>query len=471
MKHENNESYYYQRGENQWLEVAGRVAMMMEPDWQAETLDAVSRKLFLPSTPILRNAPGFLNMVSCHNLQVANSVEGIWQAAKETAIILKSGGGGVGLEFSKLAASTSAPLKRIYHGTGINGRPTGPVSFLELFDITGAMIGRSRSGKPSGLMGLLSAHHPDAEQWVRIKDSDGNFSVFNLSVSLRNVPDSIAPDLWQTICQQAWKNGTPGVVFLDNVNAQNPMMREYGPIETVNVCAENPGYPYASCVLGSLVLPNLIDARMDFIELQRVTRLAVRILDRVIEVNPYPLAQLRERAEDLRRIGIGVMGANEIYQLAGLRYGSQEANALASEIAATIMSAAIEESKALGREKGGYRPHHRRNVSLMALAPNGHIGRLVNCSPSIYMDLYDKEQYAQYLGMCHRAHIDHIHAWQRYVDGGISYTVTLPHDSTPTDVDDLFRYAHASGLKAISVYRDGSRQGQPCESCEIDLPE
>lgn len=464
------ERYYMQTGEALWIQVAERVAMMMEPAYRRDTLEAVARHHFLPSTPILRNAPGVLNMPSCHNLKVGNSVEAIWSAAKETAIILKSGGGGVGLEFSDLGSAKGPPLKRLYHDTDIDGRPSGPVSFLKLFDVTGAMVGRSRSGKPSGLMGLLSAHHPDVAEWIMAKDVDGRFSAFNLSVSLNHGPDEMDAKLWDLICKQAWKNGTPGIVFLDNVNVYNPMLMELGPIETVNVCAENPAYPYGSCVLGSLVLPNLIKQIGEYDELRRMTKLAVRILDRVIDVNPYPLVALREQAEDLRRIGIGIMGANEIYQLAGVEYASLEANAIAHDIAIIIYDAANEASRELAREKGGYRLGKRRNVSLMAIAPNGHIGQLVNCSPSIYMDLYDPKQYACYLGLTPEQHVDHIAAWQQVVDGGISYTATIPNDSTPEIVDRLFRYAYERGLKAMSVYRDGSRAGQPCESCDIELP-
>jgi len=237
---------------------------------QEETRDALENRLFLPGTPILRNAnaQGSLDMHSCHNLQVSNSIREIWKAAQETALILKAGGGGVGVEFSKLSPR-GTPLKYIAKSHIASGVATGPVEFLKLFILTGELIGTARSGKPSGMMCLLRADHGDVMEWIAAKDDDGVYHLCNMSCSVDAGPDSVHPDTWSAIVRQAWKNGTPGVVFLDNVNADNDVLDELGPIETLNVCAENPAYSYEGCALSSIVLPNVLTRLGDFTELKR----------------------------------------------------------------------------------------------------------------------------------------------------------------------------------------------------------
>jgi len=439
---------------------------------QDEVREALERKLFLPGTPVLRNAnaQGSLNMLSCHNIQIGNSIEEIWQAAQHMALIFKSGGGGVGIELSKLAPRGTR-LKYISPSQLGNGVATGPTSFLELYTMTGRLIGPARSGKDAGIMCLLSAHHEDVIEWVTAKNEDGKLELCNLSCSFEIGPDSVSADVWQRIVYQAWMNGTPGVAFLDNINDDNDMLEEYGPIETLNVCAENPAYSYEGCVLSSILLHNAVSSLGNWDELQRVARLQTLFLNRVVDRNHYPLLQFRESAHDLRRIGGGVMGFQTLLKREGIPMYSEEANAIGKEMARQIYKASHSASWELAKEEGGgYRPGCRRNVSLMAIAPNGHGAMLGNCSPSIYCNLYDHEEYREHLAATPEQHINHIAAWQGEVDGGVSYTVSIPNDSTPSRVDEIFRRAYDAGIKAVSVYRDQSRAGQPCTtdgSCSL----
>lgn len=460
-----NEEFYYTKSDTSWGGVCTRVAGLMPVPLQEEVRDAIYNKLFLPGTPILRNAnaQGSLNMLSCHNIQVGNSVEKIWEAAQHTALILKAGGGGVGLEFSKLSPR-GTPLKYIAksHETHASAAASGPVSFLKLFILTGELIGTARSGKPSGMMCLLRVDHGDVKEWIAAKDNDGVYHLCNMSVSLDEGPDSVNPDTWKSIIYQAWKNGTPGIVFLDNVNRGNQVLDEYGPIETQNVCAENPAYSYEGCALSSIVLPNVIKKLGCWEELKRAARLQALLLNRVVDLNHYPLPQFREMAHDLRRIGNGVMGFHTLLKREGIPLYSEEANALGRQIASIVYLVADKTSWELAEVEGGYRDGRRRNVSLMAIAPNGHGSRLGECTPSIYCDLYNPDDYKAHLEATPEQHINHIKAWQDVVDGGVSYTVSVPFDSKPSRVDEIFRRAHSEGLKAISVYRDGSRKGQPC---------
>ncbi|KKK96176.1 hypothetical protein LCGC14_2665390 [marine sediment metagenome] len=149
---------------------------------------------------------------------------------------------------------------------------------------------------------------------------------------------------------------------------------------------------------------------------------------------------------------------------------SEETNVIGREMAWQIYEASNCASWDLAKEEGGYRANRRRNVSLMAIAPNGHGAKLGNCSPSIYCDLYDPDEYREHLEATPKQHIDHIAAWQGVVDGGVSYTVSVPNDSSPSRVEEIFRRAYSGGLKAVSCYRDQSRKGQPCTtegSCSL----
>ena len=229
-------------------------------------------------------------------------------------------------------------------------------------------------------------------------------------------------------------------------------------------CSEIFMYHAGSCVLGSLVLPNVIEQLGDWALLRKNTRLLTRFLNRVIDVNHYPLAAIAQQTRKVRRIGVGVMGWATLLKREGIPFVSDVALSLASDIARNIYEAADLESWELAKVDGGYLPGRRRNATVMAIAPTGHIARIAGVSHSIYAD------YTVGLGMSVEQHLDHVAAWQRWVDNAVSYTISFPNDAPVKVVDRAFRGAHERGLKAISVYRDGSREGQPCNvegTCQI----
>ena len=232
-------------------------------------------------------------------------------------------------------------------------------------------------------------------------------------------------------------------------------------MRAVSACGEVPHYDYGSCVLGSIALPRVIGRLGDWDLLTETTGFAVRFLGRVIDVNHWPLAAIGSQARRTRDIGIGVMGWADLLEREGIPFVSTDALDLAREIATRVKGAAIIESWRLADERGGYLPGRRRNRILTAIAPTGTISRLAGVSPSIYPD------YKTMLGMSPDQHLYLLWAWQRWVGNGISYTASIPGDASLDIVDRLFRGAWERGLKAISVYRDGSRAGQPlrCPEC------
>jgi ribonucleoside-diphosphate reductase alpha chain len=410
--------------------------------------------LFVPSTPILRCAGiGALNLMSCHSLQVQNSIDGIWKAAREAALIFKSGGGGVGIDFSLLSPS-GTPLKYFWQRSDGPPIATGPVSFMSLFESTSQILGGAMGGKAPGIMATLSAKHPDVLDFIHLKKA-GTWERFNLTVTVDRW-SSVPEWLKGKIVAHAWEHAEPGAAFLDNIAKGNPLQNSHGPMKLLNVCAEVPSYPYDSCCLGSVHLPNTISELGNYSELKRVARLLVRLLDRTIERNTFPFRALQEQARKLRRIGCGVMGWADLLKREGIPYASEDAWNLAREIVRVYYDALNNASIELAQESQPYKGGTRRNGTLMAIAPNGHIARLAKCSPSIYPDFDD---FADVLKMTPEQHVKTIMAWQETVDGGVSYTVNLPSDTQ--GIRKLFDLAYFSGVKAISVYRDGSIPGQP----------
>ncbi len=459
-------SMYLAEGESSWREVATRVSQLMPLSEQGEMADAIGQGLFIPSTPILRCAGvGDLNLASCHALQAPDSIGGIWGTALEAALIFKSGGGGVGVDLSRLSPR-GTPLKYRWASSTVDGNvATGPVSFMKLFEITSLILGGAVPGKEPGILVSLNIEHDDFEEFVAAKII-GELRRFNLTMT---------SDCWSDV--PSWKkdrvaerilyNGDPGLGFLDNVNRDNPALERLGWMRLFNICGEVPGWPYDVCFLASINLPAVLTVSGDYGELRRVARLIVRLLDQAIEKNRYPLRKQQEFARKNRRIGAGVMGAVDWLGRIEVDYAAEEGIAATSEVAQVYREAVEAASIELGPGVGGL---DRRNLVMMSCAPTGHISRLLDVSPSIYPRLYNNAEYVKALRLTNKQHVEIVSAWQKHFDGGVSYTANLPPGATVTRVRDLLDLAHAGGIvKAISVYVDGSVAGQPCsiDGCEL----
>ena len=454
IKTESNLLKRYSAPNETWEKLCERVSGLMQyEDERKEIFEQLYNVKFLPNSPCLINAgrPGGRNLMACHLIHIPNDIYGIFNANKWAAMVFKSGGG-LGIELSDLS----------HHGTKLRYAPTGiasgPVSFMEVFNTT-AQVVMEGGLRRAAIMATLNAKHPDVEQFITCKTADGKLNNFNISVTLDDGPSGVPPKLWDKIIEQSHLNGEPGVVFLDRINNDNPTLEDFGPIKGVNACSELPLYDMGSCVLASVVLPNAIEIPGDWAELKRTVGLIVQFLNRVIDVNHYPLPQIAQATQRDRRIGVGVMGWASLLSNFGIPFNSADARSLGKEIGQTIYHAADVESNRLAETDGGYLPCRRRNATLMAVAPTGHTSRLAGVSPSIY------PPYDLALRMTVDEHLDNISAWN-VVDNSISYTVCFPHDAPKSTVDKVSRGAWERGLKAISCYRDGSREGQPL--CKLD---
>ena len=379
--------------------------------WEERFRELLLRRDFLPNSPTLMNAGTELGQLSaCFVLPVPDTMEGIFTALKEMALIQRSGGG-TGFAFSRLR-----PRGDLIQSTG--GTTPGPLSFIRIFNAATENI--RQGGKRRGAnMGVLRVDHPDVVEFVEAKREEGAIRNFNLSVGvtdafmrsveeggaheLRNprtgdVEDEMdARALFERIAEAAWRSGDPGLLFLDTVNRAQPTPH-VGTIEATNPCGEVPLLPHESCNLGSLNLAHMVRGRgagatVDRERLRETVRCAVRFLDDVITVNDYPSAELGEAARRNRKIGLGAMGFAEMLIRLGISYDSDRAVETADEVMRLVDREALDASRELARERGVYPAwegsrHEEegvrvRNATRISVAPTGTISILAETSPSI----------------------------------------------------------------------------------------
>lgn len=538
----NNRGDAMETPEDMFDRVASHIAMG-DTDLARKFYKMMTDLRFLPNSPTLMNAGRELGqLAACFVLPIEDSMDGIFTTLKNTALIHKSGGG-TGFNFSKLRAKNS-----MVGSTG--GVASGPVSFMKVFNTATEQVKQGGTRRGAN-MGVLRVDHPDIMEFITCKKDNDGLNNFNISVAITDkfmkavendteyglidpkngeeCDELNAKKVYNILIENAWSNGDPGVIFIDEINRHNPTPG-LGDIECTNPCGEQPLLPNEACNLGSINLTKFVDENsgIRYNMLAKTIITAMYFLDNTISVGKYPLPEIDEMVKGNRKIGLGVMGFADMLYMMGIPYNSQQALVVAEDVMSFIHNTAWETSEKMGKDKGCFPNSSKsvysaifRNATTTTIAPTGTLSIIANCSSGIepafalsyvrnimdndklievnpyfekvmkdrgiysveLMDKISKSGSIQHIDgipedvkkvfvtshdISPEYHVRMQAAFQRYNDSAVSKTVNLPREATKEEVRNVYDLAYELKCKGVTIYRDGSMENQVLSFSEAE---
>ncbi|MCV2882691.1 adenosylcobalamin-dependent ribonucleoside-diphosphate reductase [Actibacterium sp. XHP0104] len=527
--------------EDTWRRIARSLASVeADPvEWEAKFYNALEDFKYLPAGRITAGA-GTARSVTLFNCfvmgTIPDSMGGIFDMLKEAALTMQQGGG-IGYDFSTIRPR-GADVK------GVAADASGPLSFMDVWDAMCRTI-MSAGSRRGAMMATMRCDHPDIEQFITAKQDPARLRNFNLSVLVSDdfmeavkadgswdlkFEDTIyhtveARDLWNKIMRATYDYAEPGVIFIDRINQMNNLSYCES-IAATNPCGEQPLPPYGACLLGSINLARLVTnpfeagAELDPAALDDLVRMAVRMMDNVVDASRFPLPQQAEEAANKRRIGLGVTGLADALLMLGLRYGSDEGAAQTEAWMKQIARASYLASVDLAKEKGAFplfdadkylasgnmmqmdddvrdaiREHGIRNALLTSIAPTGTISlyagnvssgiepvfayaykrkvlqkdgtrteeEVVDYAVQMWRDKFGDTPLPDYFvnaqTLAPQDHVKMQAAAQKWIDSSISKTINCPEDISFDAFKDVYMQAFETGCKGCTTYRPNDVTG------------
>ena len=479
---------------------------------------------FLPGGRILRNVGRPRGtLFNCYVEPLEDSMRqiGLFQM---NCGVLWSEGGGVGCNASFLRPENAPIIQK-------GGESSGPISFLKWAN-AGANCIKTGGSRRAAALAMMNVSHPDIIKFINAKLVDGELNCFNISVGvIEEFLEAVEEDgkwnltwknktwntvrareIWDLILSNMVNVAEPGLINWDNLRSNNSYY--FDPIISTNPCGEVPLGGHGVCCLGSLVLPNFITGtrNTNWQLMEKTVHSSVRFLDNIIQINRYVIDDIKQKAFDGRRIGLGIMGLAEYLFTKEVKYGSPEANRVISRLMENIRNYAYDASIKLAEEKEPFpkfdtkeyskahfikslpvplrraiKKHGIRNVTIMAVAPTGTISLLPEVTSSIeplpfkaYMrhdevsdrayihPIYQKiiinnektpDWYVDSTDLSPQDHFETQVNVQKYLDGAVSKTINCPKGFKVEQLSELL-LEYIRDLKGVTLYVDGSREGQ-----------
>jgi len=515
----------------------------LQKKWFNHFFDVMKNFEFLPGTRTLANS-GKRNaqLANCFVFDIEDDIDAIFDTLHKSTLIKKHGGG-CGYNFSKVRPG----------GDSVANTPklaAGPIRVMEMFDLMTSLF--KQEGKyESGNMAILNVNHPDIFNCISAKQNDGYLSKTNISVGITDefmkavvsdkswdlinprtaevVNTVSARSIMKLISSMAWRTGDPGIINLSAINRgnrlANPLFKKKGPIVATNVCGEIPCYPYESCNLGYIDFSRFVyDGKFDFSRFKKVIKVAVRMLDNVIDASWFPVREIEKSVRSHRRLGLGGVGFAETLIKMNLAYNDPKAFKFAETLSRTLYLTAFNASYKLAREKGPFplvsdsvwakNKKKPRNVALITFPPSSGnavisetsygieplfaiayeqnildglkfkkvnklfvekakergiyseklIQKIIQNNGSVQNIPEVPKELQKVFKVAHDIHWkDHMKmqaAFQKWTDNAITKTINMPEGATAEDVENAYTLAWKMGLKGLTIYRDQTKAGQ-----------